>query len=74
MSEEEVRQVLADRDWWREVAALIGGHLHSFTYRNKALISRGEDGRQVDLPGWVAKRILELASNKSIIPAQPKND
>lgn len=59
-SEEELKQIYADRDWWRSIAKAIGAKsVVGFTNRDCADI-RGPDGSVFECPGWLALKILEI--------------
>lgn len=56
---DERARVYADRDWWRSAGNILGLELRGWTFRNEASFADRETGRRVEMPGWLAERILQ---------------
>lgn len=55
----EVREAIADAEYWRNVAALVGAQLSGFTGRGVATFLHR--GRGYEIHGWLAEEILSLS-------------
>jgi hypothetical protein len=61
---QEAIKVLADRNWWRETAAVIGCTVYGFTYRDAATFNT-PDISLLEVPGWLAIKIRTLGGLKN---------
>lgn len=56
---DERARVYADRDWWRSAGNILGLELRGWTFRNEASFADRDTDRRVEIPGWLAERILQ---------------
>lgn len=61
---EEDKQALLDRDWWSAAAEVVDCKLHGFTYRHSASFWTPDGRTTVEVPGWLAEKLIALAINK----------
>lgn len=64
MTIDEKARVYTDRDWWRSAGDLLGLELRGWTFRNEASFADKETACGVEIPGWLAERILAYESAK----------
>lgn len=55
--DDEHRQALEDRDWWRTAGEKLNLELSGWTFRNEASFIDRETKSMVNLPGSVASRL-----------------
>lgn len=56
------RELELDLKWWQEVGAVLDLVVYSFTDRKWARFRRRDvDHDNVEIPGWLAERVLSLA-------------
>lgn len=73
---DERARVYADRDWWRSAGNILGLELRGWTFRNEASFADRDTDRRVEIPGWLAERILQALNPGStgdwvLVPKEP---
>ena len=56
---DEKAPVYSDLDWWRSAGNILGLELRGWTFRNEASFAERDTDRRVEMPGWLAERILQ---------------
>lgn len=61
---DEKARVFSDRDWWQSAGDAFDLDLRGWTDRNEASFADNKTGRRLEMPGWLAERIIAYESAK----------
>lgn len=61
MKKQTKHEIIADAEWWRQVASVIGCRSYGFTYRQRATFITPDGHGTVEIPGWLALELRRLA-------------
>lgn len=61
MTKEEIAQITSDGQWWDGCAALVDCRVVGFTDRTHAGMQNQYNNEYVEIPGWLANRIIQLS-------------
>jgi hypothetical protein len=56
----EDKQAIVDAKWWRYIAEAVDCSVIGFTYREYATFRHLDTHQTVEVPGFLAQRILEM--------------